>query len=276
MEQLDQSQRLFCEAPQSNIRLLAPAGCGKTLCLLFRCKHLAEQANPRRLRFLLVTFTRAAMQELSSRLDEDNRFAHLQDSIEITTLNAWGNRRIKNAAFSPKLLKTKRDYHFAMQNQLQPIWQNHESIRHAIQSREPRIRYNASRKLMDVINGFKSLGFDHVRHVEYGQFEQHWRQLERQESQRRLEKLLGELVDLDILDSENHETINIILALQRNGVDVGSLVDDGVIEIEMRNGESGIDALKRHIYFCRSEILRILRRTQEFRARTLSLRCSKL
>ena len=247
MDQLDQSQKLFCEAPPTNIRLLAPAGCGKTLCLLLRCKHLAEQAKPRRLRFLLVTFTRAAMQELSSRLDEDNRFAHLQDSIEITTLNAWGYRRIKNATFRPKLLKTRTDYKFAMQNQLQPVWRNHQSIRNAIQSREPRIRYNAPRKLMKVINDFKSLGFDHIRHVEYDQFQQHWRQLEHQELRWRLEELLRELIDLEILDSEKHKRINIVIALERNGVDVGALVDKGAIEVEKRKGESGADALKREI-----------------------------
>ena len=255
MEQLDPSQRLFCEAPSSNnIRLLAPAGCGKTLCLLFRCKHLAEQAKPRRLRFLLVTFTRAAMQELSSRLDEDNRFAHLQDSIEITTLNAWGNRRIRNAVSYPRLLNTERDYHFATQNQLRPVWRNHEPIRNAIQSRNRRTRVIAPRKLMDVIDGFKSLGFDHVRHANFSTFAQHWRQLELQGLQWRLKELLGELIDLDILDSENHQTINRILALQRNGVDVGSLVDDGVIEIEMRNGESGTDAMRRVIESQKREV----------------------
>ena len=31
MELLDKSQREFCQAPVGNIRLLAPAGCGKTL-----------------------------------------------------------------------------------------------------------------------------------------------------------------------------------------------------------------------------------------------------
>ncbi len=254
MDQLDQSQRLFCEAPSTNIRLLAPAGCGKTLCLLFRCKHLAEQAKPRRLRFLLVTFTRAAMQELSSRLDEDNRFAHLQNSIEITTLNAWGNRRIRNAVSYPRLLNTKRDYHFAMHNQLRPVWRNHEAIRNAIQSRNRRTRNIAPRMLMDVIDGFKSLGFDHVIHANFSQFSQQWRQLELQGLEWRLKELLGELVDLDMLDSENHHSINLVLALERNGVDVGRLVDDGAIEIEILNGESGIDALRRVIESQKREV----------------------
>ncbi len=201
MAQLDQSQRSFCEAPPTNIRLLAPAGCGKTLCLLFRCKHLAEQAKPKRLRFLLVTFTRAAKQELSSRLDEDSGFAHLQNSIEITTLNSWGFRRIKKAAFSPRLIK-KSDYHFAMRNQLKTVWRHYEPIVNAIQSKNQRIRRNAPRKLMDVIDGFKSLGFDHTRHANYDQFAQHWHQLERQGLEWRLKEQNDELAKLGILDIE--------------------------------------------------------------------------
>ena len=104
MDMLDKSQREFCQAPVGNIRLLAPAGCGKTLCLLYRCKHLAEQSSSKRQRFLIVTFTRAARDELQSRINEDSAFALLRDMTEITTLNSWGYRRIRNAAFSPKLI----------------------------------------------------------------------------------------------------------------------------------------------------------------------------
>ncbi len=226
MDQLDQSQRSFCEAPSTNIRLLAPAGCGKTHSLLFRCQHLVEHAKSRSVRFLLVTFTRAAMQELSNRLDEDNRFAQFQDSIEITTLNAWGYRRIRNAVRYPKLLNPERDYHFATQNQLRPVWQNHDPIRNAIQSRNRRTRVIAPRKLMDVIDGFKSLGFDHVRHANFSTFSQHWRQLELHGLEWRIKELLGEIIDLDILD----------------------------IEIEMRNGESSTDALRSEIESLKREV----------------------
>ena len=129
MQYLDNSQRQFCEAPVGNIRLLAPAGCGKTLCLLYRCKHLAEQSEERRQRFLIVTFTRAARDELQSRINEDKLFAQLRDLTEITTLNSWGYRRIRNAAFSPKLITSRSDYHFTMRNQLQPVWRSHDSIK---------------------------------------------------------------------------------------------------------------------------------------------------
>jgi len=79
MPQLDDSQRAFCEAPENNnTRLLAPAGCGKTLCLLHRCKYLVSQKPDERIRFLIVMFTRSAKQELSARLSDDPEFARLK------------------------------------------------------------------------------------------------------------------------------------------------------------------------------------------------------
>ena len=47
---LDYSQRAFCEHPDNAIRLLAPAGSGKTHTLLWRCcKDLTKLANPLKL-----------------------------------------------------------------------------------------------------------------------------------------------------------------------------------------------------------------------------------
>ena len=57
---LNKSQRKFCKAPiTKNIRLLAPAGSGKTYSLLWRCKYIMserqrkEQVEPY---FLIVAF----------------------------------------------------------------------------------------------------------------------------------------------------------------------------------------------------------------------------
>ncbi len=200
MELLDKSQREFCKAPPGNIRLLAPAGCGKTLCLLYRCKHLVEQSETRRQRFLIVTFTRAARDELQSRINEDPEFAQFRDLTEITTLNSWGFRRIRNAAFSPKLITSRTDYHFAMRNQLQSVWRNHQRIRNAIQNTNAWKRNNAPRNLMDMIDAFKSLGFDHVRHTSYADFSQHWNDLENQDLGWRLEEQVNRLIRFDVLD----------------------------------------------------------------------------
>ena len=204
MEQLDKSQRDFCEAPVGNIRLLAPAGCGKTLCLLYRCKHLAEQSPTKRQRFLIVTFTRTARDELHSRINEDREFASIRDQTEITTLNSWGYRRMNNprATFSPKLIKSRDDYHFTMRNQLQPVWREHERVKGAIQNSNRWKSSNAPRNLMDMIDALKSLGFDHKRHTSFPAFLHHWQELEGQGLDWRLKELIDQLILFEVLEEE--------------------------------------------------------------------------
>lgn len=206
MVQLDESQRAFIEAPVGNIRLLAPAGCGKTLCLLYRCKYLAEQSQ-RPQRFLIVTFTRAARDELRSRLHEDREFAVLRDQIEITTLNSWGYRRIRNAAHNPRLITSRSEFHFTMNNQLQPVWRNHEQVLGAIQNGNRWKRSNAPRNLMDVIDALKSLGFDHVRNATYEDFLRHWQELERQGLGWRLQEQIDILIRFDVLGDNVKSTV---------------------------------------------------------------------
>jgi len=201
MEQMDSSQRAFCQAPVGNLRLLAPAGCGKTLSLLFRCKHLAEQNNGHRPRFLIVTFTRSARDELLARLNEDSRFACVRDIVEITTLNSWGFRRIKNVAFSPKLISSKADYHFAMLNQLQSVWMRHPRIKAAIEEQ----RNTVPRNLMNVIDAFKSIGFDHTRHKKYEQYAQRVEELRSQGLGWKLDDLVDDLTKFSILGSKSHK-----------------------------------------------------------------------
>lgn len=202
MDMLDSSQRKFCAAPVGNIRLLAPAGCGKTLCLLYRCKYLVEQSSERRQRFLIVTFTRAARDELRGRIDEESEFAHLRNSTEITTLNSWGYRRIRNATFSPKLITSRSDYFFAMRNQLQSIWQSHSRIAWAIQNKNGWKRSNAPRILMEMIDTFKSLGFDHIKHPGFSEFLNHWEELEAHGLEWRLKEQTDKLIRFDVLDDD--------------------------------------------------------------------------
>ena len=204
---LDRSQLDFCKARPVNIRLLAPAGCGKTLCLLHRCKFLAELDDSRNTRFLIVTFTRAAQQELSTRLIEDSDFLAIRDSIEISTLNSWGFRRIKNSTTSPKLVTKKRDLHFAMLNQIQPVWSKdkHSNIRDSIQGSNAWRKSNAPRNLVKAIDEFKSLGFDHLKHSNYEQFGLHWDGLRTQGLGSRLENLCADLVKYGVIDSEDIE-----------------------------------------------------------------------
>lgn len=198
MVKFDDSQRAFIQSSEGNIRLLAPAGCGKTLCLLYRCKHLAERTQPRRNQFLIVTFTRAAREELGARIAEDRELAGIRDRIEITTLNSWGYRRIRSLVSRHELLTSKDQFHFAMWNLLRPVWnrQEHEQVREAIQKKS---NY-APKKLLEMIDTFKSMGFDHVRHESFIDFRDHWNKLERQGLERHLERQIDRLIEIEVLE----------------------------------------------------------------------------
>ena len=200
MPKLDASQKKFVGAPvANNIRLLAPAGCGKTFCLLHRCKHIYEQ---KRARFLIVTFTVAARQELASRLSEEQEFASLRDAVEITTLNAWGWRRLREGAASfPQLVTSANNqYHYTMRNQLQGVWQKHDAVRESIEN--GRARNRAPRNLMNLLDAFKSLGFDHTRHTSYEAFSGHIDLLHSHGLTWRVQEQFYELVKLEILDGD--------------------------------------------------------------------------
>lgn len=166
----DASQDAFVQAPIDNhIRLLAPAGCGKTQSILARCAHLASTARPKKPRMLLITFTRAARDELASRVSEDPQFAHVRDQLDISTLNGWGFRRVKTAMQYPKLLTSKDDFHFAVKNSLQGIWSRHEAVRRAIESKGKGTN-KVPREIMGLIDTFKTLGFDHTRDTDHDRF----------------------------------------------------------------------------------------------------------
>lgn len=200
---LDASQERFCQAPERNVRLIAPAGCGKTLSLLYRCAHLVAQRQGSKQRFLLVTFTRAARDELLDRLQTAPEFAHLRDQVEITTLNSWGWRRIRNVAFSPKLLTSKPDYHFTMKNQLQPVWQNHARIRYAIAESKSWRKNQAPQILMTTLDAFKSLGFDHLRQPDFASFSGHWNTVEDMGLGWRMNDLVNELTKIEVFEDDS-------------------------------------------------------------------------
>lgn len=192
---LDPSQLAFAESKEQNVRLLAPAGCGKTTSLLYRCLNLASLSRTAKPRFLLVTFTVAAKQELASRLNIDSTFAPTRDLLEITTLNSWGFRRLKSIAFSPRLISSKDEYHFTMRNALQPIWRKHESVRLAIEAKSNTI----PRQIMDLIDAFKSIGFDHTKCITLEQFSSRLADLRAQGLSLKIEDILHNLTRIGVL-----------------------------------------------------------------------------
>jgi len=152
---LDVFQRQFCESFSNNIRLLAPAGSGKTQSLLWRCAEVYRRQDEKA-RFLVVTFTRAARDELRTRLS-GKEFRGVADATEVATLNAWGYRRIRAHHHSPRLLTTERDKNYCAQNALQPVWRAHARIESAMKGQP----YVVGPVLMNVIERLKMLGFRH-------------------------------------------------------------------------------------------------------------------
>lgn len=189
---LDEYQRAFCDAPAGDIRLLAPAGSGKTHSLLHRCVTLADRQEGRA-KFLVLTFTQAARDELKSRLTSQP-FAKYASSIDVTTLNSWGWRRVRDRHHAPKLLSTK-DRNFAVQNQLQPVWKKHAKIA-APMSSQP---IATGKILLDLIDNLKNLGFDHVRDKGEEEFNTRLKELSEAGATLMLQGVARELYDLGII-----------------------------------------------------------------------------
>lgn len=78
---LDESQLAFTMAGNDRIRLLAPAGSGKTNSLLQRCARIGLEAPNER--FLFITFTRAAKNELNARLQRDPALRHVSANVRV-------------------------------------------------------------------------------------------------------------------------------------------------------------------------------------------------
>jgi len=191
---LDPTQMQFVKAQGSHIRLLAPAGCGKTMSLLYRCQEVFRRDGGR---FLVVTFTRAAMHALEERLHSPE-FADLRGHIRITTLNSYGYERMRRELGSPRLLKTNDERFFAMRNQLRPIWSRFEHVKAAASGRG-----RQPRRLFGVMDALKSLGFDHTTDVNYARFKVKLDAIQATWLGQWMEEQFDELTQLKVLDSKS-------------------------------------------------------------------------
>ncbi|GBD27652.1 Putative ATP-dependent DNA helicase YjcD [bacterium HR30] len=158
--ELDRGQREFCTFPKGTVRLLAPAGCGKTYSLLYRCKALAE-AEKRTRRFLVFTFTRAARDELRDRLKKTPIFANVAPFVTVNTLNAWGFRLLKNRIPNPRLVTKGNERDFCINNVLRPVWTKYERLK-ALLEGSGRMNVVAN-EVWNLIQFLKSMGLRHDR-----------------------------------------------------------------------------------------------------------------
>lgn len=169
---LDPSQRKFCDDQANALRLLAPAGSGKTMSLLWRCLRLVNTSQDDSYRLLLVTFTRAARDELNERMRAQPEFAKLPSHVTTTTLNSWAHRRICRQKTNLQLKTERRDRQNVVLNNLQPVWSRFEKLQEQLAFRG---KWNKASAVFDLIDTLKSLGF---RHDQYGGVEDLSRHLE--------------------------------------------------------------------------------------------------
>ncbi len=159
-------KQAFCKMPSDkNVRLLAPAGSGKTFSLLWRCKVLEETYDPEKKKkgrknptphFLLIAFTRAARHELESRIENNECFRGLNATVR--TLNAWGWEQ--NKIPGRELLINRRERQRVILHDLRSVCDKYPLIASMVEA--PRTRTNNAAILMDMIDGYKSLGFTHL------------------------------------------------------------------------------------------------------------------
>lgn len=194
---LDDSQLAFCRSDAEHIRLLAPAGCGKTLALLYRCRELASRANHTP-RFLVVTFTKGATHELRSRLVSDPDFRDIRDQVVISTLNAYGFRRMRDQLRHIQLLSSNDKRFFAMRNQLRPVWL--DKYPHVAQVADR--RGAGPRRLMDVMDNLKALGFDHTTDTNRERFKAKLDAIQQSWLAPQMEQQFDSLTQLKVLDSK--------------------------------------------------------------------------
>jgi DNA helicase-2/ATP-dependent DNA helicase PcrA len=152
---LDLTQLAFVNAAERDIRLLAPAGSGKTLSLLHRCAELHHRSGGTS-SFLIVSFTRAARDELRARLT-DPAFVAFSARADVVTLNGWGHRRLRAMSSQPRLHVSEFERATMVKTVLAPAW----SIVPALEKGMKHQPFKLPKLLASLLDMMKTLGFDH-------------------------------------------------------------------------------------------------------------------
>ena len=156
----------FCFSKDKHIRLLAPAGCGKSISILWRCLEL-NRLNPSD-KFLIFTFTRAAREELERKLNE-GEFLAVKNQIKITTLNSYGKKHLQGVKKGLKLVSSDERHWKVLQN-LQPVWRKYKFLDELLSSK---FKFKIAQIVMDLIDSLKTYGFRHDFHSSKALFLDH-------------------------------------------------------------------------------------------------------
>ncbi len=198
---LDESQQKFCSDTDKNLRLLAPAGSGKTHSILWRCLNqyqIHTSKNDTDAHFLIITFTKPARDELSLRIKSDPVFKPIQSVVKVSTLNSLGYRTLKSSnrhGFKYQHISPD-DYYRCLYNTLRPCWTKYPELEGAIRS------YNTSNipfLIMELINKLKNLGFRHDIHSNYQNFCMYITWLLENDLENQIYKICEELSNLEII-----------------------------------------------------------------------------
>ena len=154
---LTEAQSLFINSKADFIRLLAPAGCGKTFSVVEKAKKLVDE-NPK-IKINIFTFTKNATEEIKERCG--NKITN----VSVHTLNSWGNGYIaKNVLKHAQIIKNEHKKWYVL-NALQPIW---SSPKHSARfevvllGKRGQKKVQNSEKILALIDQFKNIGFKHI------------------------------------------------------------------------------------------------------------------
>ncbi len=190
-EDLDGSQRAFCCSEPGNVRVLAPAGSGKTQTLLQRCAYLHKHSPGDR--FLVVTFTRAASAELNKRLNADD-FGGLSAAVEVRTLNSWGWHQVHSRSRRASLV-TSVGEKAACVRDMRARLRDYPFVAKALKSGGQRRMAG----ILDHVDTLKNFGFRLEADCTVLEFLDHWERLAEVGSEPRLERLVEDLRKIGIL-----------------------------------------------------------------------------
>ena len=196
-EQLDRYQRAFCESRADNIRVLAPAGSGKTQTLLWRCLNVVQRGEgyPR---FLIVTFTVAARAELQKRLQDPVFNALQRDRVTtVSTLNSFGWKIVREGSKrtdGPLTLVTRKADKAGCVARFVRSSDRHGGVASVLKRRR-----SLAAGLLDHVDSLKNLGFRLDRGWGKEEFLEHCVALGDLALDPLLDRLISDLQKLDIL-----------------------------------------------------------------------------
>lgn len=151
---LTKTQENFVFSKDKFIRLLAPAGCGKTFSIIEKTKAILN--DNRKAKINIFTFTRNASKEIIDRCGGG-------DALTVNTLNSWGNSYVKNSVLkNAKLIQSAAERGFCVFNVLQPIWRKKEHCIFEKLLDKNRAKIRNSETILNLIDEFKNLGFKHT------------------------------------------------------------------------------------------------------------------